>query len=181
MLPLSVVIAVCIAAVVHACWNAIAHAITDRWAAIALVAVGGAGCGVILIAVAPLPARASWLPLGISAAIHVAYMMLLILSYRLADFGQAYPLARGTSPLLVAVGATVLVGEHLSPPQVCGVAVVSAGLVSVALLGGKGGRPHLPAIGAAVATGVACPSRLTPLWTASACGCPEAHPATPAG
>jgi drug/metabolite transporter (DMT)-like permease len=161
MLPLSAVIAVCIAAVAHACWNAIAHAITDRWAAITLVAVGGASCGAILIAIAPLPSRASWLPLGISAVLHVAYMLLLILSYRLADFGQAYPLARGTSPLLVAVGATVLVGEHLSPLQVCGVAVVSGGLVAVALLGGNGGRPHLPAIGAAVATGVSIASYTT--------------------
>ncbi|CAN5439578.1 hypothetical protein BH10ACT10_BH10ACT10_20960 [soil metagenome] len=34
--------------------------------------------------------------------------------YRLGEFGQVYPLARGTSPWLVAIGAAIFVHEQLS-------------------------------------------------------------------
>lgn len=154
-LSLSTTIAVLVAAVAHASWNAIAHAITDRWAAFTLVAVGGAASGAVLLIFAPPPDPASWLPLGISVALHLAYNLLLMLSYKLADFGQAYPLARGTAPLLVAISAAVLLGETLAVPQIIGVVVVSGGLVAVALLGRGKGRLHTAAVLAAVGTGVA--------------------------
>ncbi|WP_152365493.1 DMT family transporter [Microlunatus speluncae] len=153
-LSLGVTVAVCIAAIAHASWNAIAHAITDRWAAFALVAAGGAVGGAVLIFVAPPPGPASWPSLGISVLLHLAYNLLLMLSYRLADFGQSYPLARGTAPLLVAIAAAVLLGEHLAGPQIAGVIIVSGGLVAVALLGRGGARLHVPAVAAAVGTGV---------------------------
>ncbi len=153
-LSLSVTIAVCIAAAAHASWNAIAHAIADRWAGFALVAAGGTVGGAVLMIFAPPPAPAGWLPLGISVALHLAYSLLLMLSYRLADFGQAYPLARGTAPLLVALAAAGLLGEHLAGPQIAGVIIISAGLVAVALLGRGGARLHPPAVAAAVGTGV---------------------------
>ncbi len=75
-------------------------------------------------------------------------------SYRLGQFGQVYPLARGTSPLLVAITAAVLVGEPLPGVQLAGVLTVSAGLASLVLAGGLPSRTSLPAITAAVATGV---------------------------
>jgi drug/metabolite transporter (DMT)-like permease len=61
-------------------------------------------------------------------AIHVLYNLLLMRAYRLGDFGQVYPLARGTSPLVVTVLALVFVGERPGLPQLAGVLVVSAGL-----------------------------------------------------
>lgn len=160
-LPLSAVIAVCIAAVAHASWNAIAHAITDRWAAFSLVMGGGAACGAILLFLAPAPHPASWLPLAISVVLHLAYNLLLMLSYKLSDFGQAYPLARGTAPMLVAIAAALFVGEALAPPQIAGVVIVSGGLIAVALLGRDNGRMNVPAVTAAVATGVAIASYTT--------------------
>ncbi|WP_163510031.1 EamA family transporter [Fodinicola acaciae] len=160
-LPLAAVIAVCIAAVAHASWNAIAHAITDRWAAFSLVMGGGAACGAILLLFVPAPKPASWLPLAISVVLHLAYNLLLMLSYQLSDFGQAYPLARGTAPLLVAVAAAVFVGESLASAQIAGVIIVSGGLIAVALFGRQNGRMHTAAVTAAVATGVAIASYTT--------------------
>lgn len=155
IISLSTTIAVLIAAVAHASWNAIAHAITDRWAAFALLSVGGAVSGAVLLIFVPPPAPASWLPLGISVVLHLAYNLLLMLSYKLSDFGQAYPLARGTAPLLVAISAAILLGETLAVPQVIGVIIVSGGLVAVALLGRGDGPWHVAAVLAAVGTGVA--------------------------
>ena len=47
--------------------------------------------------------------------------------YRLGEFGQVYPLARGTSPLVVTILALIFIHEHLGLPQVGGVIVVRPG------------------------------------------------------
>ncbi|MFW5415914.1 EamA family transporter [Nocardiopsis sp. CNT-189] len=146
-------IAVLAAALLHAGWNAIAHAITDRLLGFALIGAAGMAGGAATAAFAGLPDPASWPALGLSALLHVGYMGLLMLSYRVGDFGQVYPLARGTSPWLVALGAAVLLGETLSPLHLAGVLVVSAGLTALVFAGGVPGRDRLPALGAALATG----------------------------
>jgi drug/metabolite transporter (DMT)-like permease len=71
--------------------------------------------------------------------------------YRLGEFSQVYPLARGVSPLVVTILAAVFVHEHLALSQIAGVAVVSAGLAFL-VLGGR--RPGRGAFLAAVGTGL---------------------------
>ncbi|NGN69379.1 EamA family transporter [Streptomyces sp. A7024] len=154
MTPL-VIAAVLAAAVTHASWNAIAHGIKDQLLAFTLICTGGGVCGVALLAFSPLPDGAALPYLIASAAIHVGYMTLLMASFRLGDFGQSYPIARGSAPLLVTVLAAVFVGERLDGWQIAGVAVASAGLMGVAVWGfwDTGRRPHWPAILAALGTG----------------------------
>ncbi|MFC7306166.1 EamA family transporter [Streptomyces monticola] len=155
MTPL-VAAAVVLAAVTHASWNAIAHHIKDQLLAFTLLSGGGALIGAVLACFAPLPAAGAWPALIASAALHVAYQALLMRSFSLGDFGQMYPIARGTAPLVVTVAAAVFVGERIDGWQLTGVAVASAGLVGLALWGirGSGRRPHWPAIVAALATGL---------------------------
>ncbi|MFJ6750809.1 EamA family transporter [Streptomyces sp. NPDC091266] len=162
MTPL-VVAAVLIAAVTHASWNAIAHGIRDQLLAFTLVGGGGAVCGALLAAFTPLPAAAAWPYLIGSAVLHVVYQALLMQSFRLGEFGQMYPIARGTAPLVVTVLAAVFVHEIPGAWALAGVALASAGLVGVALWGirGSGTRPHWPAIIAALATGLAIASYTT--------------------
>ncbi|GAA3360650.1 DMT family transporter [Streptomyces antimycoticus] len=139
MTPL-VATAVLIAAVTHASWNAIAHGIRDQLLAFTLVGGGGALCGLALLPFAPLPAADAWPYLLASAAIHVVYQLLLMRSFHLGDFGQMYPIARGTAPLVVTVAAAVFVGERPDRWQAAGIALASAGLVGVALWGVRGAR-----------------------------------------
>lgn len=153
-LPTAALIAVLLAAVVHASWNALAHAITDRLVGFALMGVATAVCGAVAVLIAPAPATASWAYIAASAVMHVAYTVLLMRSYELADFGQAYPLARGTSPWLVAIAAAVFAHESLTATHLAGVLVVSAGLASLVLAGGRPSRAELPGISAALLTGV---------------------------
>ncbi|MCB5907633.1 EamA family transporter [Streptomyces pinistramenti] len=162
MTPL-VVVAVLIAAVTHASWNAIAHGIRDQLIAFTLVGGGGALCGLVMAVFTPLPAAAAWPFLLGSAVLHVVYQALLMQSFRLGEFGQMYPIARGTAPLVVTVLAAVFVGEIPDRWALAGVALASAGLVGVALWGirGSGSRPHWPAILAALATGLAIASYTT--------------------
>ncbi|ARF73061.1 EamA family transporter [Kitasatospora albolonga] len=156
MTPL-VVLAVLIAAVTHAAWNAIAHAIKDQLLSFTLISGGGLLIGAAMALFVPLPAAGAWPYLLVSAALHVAYMLLLMRSFTLGDFGQMYPIARGTAPLVVTVLAAVFVGERPDAWATTGVAVASAGLVGLALWGirGSGTRPHWPAIAAALGTGLA--------------------------
>lgn len=156
MTPL-VAVAVLIAAVTHASWNAIAHAIKDQLLSFTLISGGGLLIGALLVCFAPFPATGAWPYLLVSACLHVAYMLLLMRSFTLGDFGQMYPIARGTAPLVVTVLAAVFVGERPDGWATAGVAVASAGLVGVALWGirGSGKRPHRPALLAALATGLA--------------------------
>lgn len=148
--------AVLLAAVTHASWNAIAHHITDKLLGFSLISGGGALIGLLLAPFAPFPAAEAWPYLLLSAALHGAYMVLLMRSFRLGDFGQAYPIARGSAPLVVTVLAAVFAGEVPGGWQAAGVVVCSAGLTGLAVWGirGSGRRPDWAAIGAALATGV---------------------------
>lgn len=149
------IIAVVIGAgALHACWNAIAKQVQDRLMAFAWMGIAQAAVGALVLAVTGLPYRAAIPFVLTSAVIHVAYDLALMNSYRLGAFNQTYPIARGTSPLVVAAGAYLLAGEHLGAAALAGVAVLAAGLMSLAFSGGRLTRQDAPAVGAAVLTGL---------------------------
>lgn len=153
MTPL-VTAAVLAAAVTHAGWNAIAHRITDKLAGFTLISGGGALTGLALVPFTAVPAAAAWPYLLGSAAVHIAYYALLMRSFRLGDFGQAYPIARGSAPLVVTVLAALFAHEVPDGWAAAGIALSCAGLTGVALWGLRGRRPDWAAIGAALATGL---------------------------
>ncbi|MFH8840761.1 EamA family transporter [Streptomyces sp. NPDC017868] len=155
MTPL-VTLAVLLAAVTHASWNAMAKSVKDQLLSFTLISGGGALIGAAVACFAPLPAAGAWPYLIASALLHVAYYALLMRSFTLGDFGQMYPIARGTAPLIVTLLAAVFVHEVPGGWQLLGVAVACAGLTGLALWGIRGGetRPHWPALLAAGATGL---------------------------
>lgn len=150
-LSLTVTLAVLAAAVTHATWNAIAHGIKDQTLAFALIGLGGIAVAIPLVSVAAAPRTASWPYLLASIVIHVFYNLLLMQCYRLGEFSQVYPLARGVSPLVVTILAAVFIHERLTSVQLAGVVVVSAGLAFL-VLGGR--RPGRGTFLAAVGTGL---------------------------
>ncbi len=56
---------------------------------------------------------------------------------------------------MVAVAAAVFIGEDLPPVHLLGVIVISVGLMTLVGAGGRPGRRELPALSAAVITGLA--------------------------
>ncbi|MEU3998721.1 DMT family transporter [Streptomyces fungicidicus] len=153
MTPL-VTAAVLLAAVTHASWNAIAHRITDKLVGFTLISGGGLLIGLAAVPFLPFPAAGAWPYLLLSAAVHMAYYALLMKSFRLGDFGQAYPIARGSAPLVVTLLAAVFAHEVPDRWAAAGIALSCAGLTGVALWGLRGSRPDWAAIGAALATGL---------------------------
>lgn len=149
------------AACAHAAWNSIAHAIPDKVAALTLVSAGGFACSVPLVLIAAPPGTRCWAYLAVSAILHVAYSVLLMLSYRLGDFSQTYPLARGTSPLAVMLLAAVFAGERPGPGQFAGVGLICAGLGSLVLAGRGADGFDRRAVLASIATGLTIASYTT--------------------
>ncbi|TXM58431.1 DMT family transporter [Methylobacterium sp. WL120] len=133
----AVVALVLFAALLHAGWNTLLRGGTDRlWTmSVMNLAVGGLGLAVALAV--GLPAAASWPYAVASGLIHIAYNALLIVTYRTGDLGQTYPIARGASPALVALGAGVFASEVPGTVGAVGIALVSGGILSLSL--GKAG------------------------------------------
>ena len=139
------------AALLHATWNAMLKSGTDRFWWMTMFCVVDGLAGAALIPFLPLPAAASWPYILGSAALHVVYQFLLLRTYAKGDFSQTYPIARGSAPMLVALGGFLIVGEQLSAVEWLGVALVSMGLAGLAL---QDGRFHREAAPAALLTGV---------------------------
>ncbi|MEZ5381697.1 MAG: EamA family transporter [Microthrixaceae bacterium] len=122
---------VLVAAMLHAAWNLAMKDSDDRLlAAWAIMGVGGAISVPVLVVLGPPPNEVlGWLAL--SVVIHVSYVLALSKAYELTDLAVAYPVARGTAPLLVTAGGVVLLGDQLGALGVCGVVLISAGLMSL--------------------------------------------------
>jgi drug/metabolite transporter (DMT)-like permease len=153
-LTLAVIALVLFAGVLHAAWNAMASAIADKTLAFALIGAAQAAVAVIALPIVGLPGSGAVAFAAGSAVIHIVYTAALLQSYRLGDFGRAYPLARGTAPLLVGLGAWFIAGEHLTALQIAGTCTIAAALTGIVFAGGRLTRADLPATTAALLTGV---------------------------
>ncbi len=154
------------AALAHAAWNIALKKADARGAGflaatllVGVVAFAPVGLPALL---GGLPSTADALAIGGmlvagSAALQVAYFLLLQRAYRAADVGVVYPVARGTGPLLSIVGALLLLGERPGPVVLLGGALVVTGVVVIGLAGARGGGPAAP--GAEAATAAAARAR----------------------
>ena len=150
-----VVVLVLAAAVLHASWNAIAHAAEDRLVGFALISTSTLVLGTVLVLVGePVGWHYFWLA-ALSAALHVAYVVLLMASYEVADLSRAYPLARGTGVALVAIASVALPRSPLGVDVVVGTGLVVLGLLGVTLRRTAADRADDRGIATALGTGVA--------------------------
>lgn len=128
-----VIAAVLFGALLHAGWNALVKSSSDKSLDTALIHLLGSLVAIPLVALAGWPPVQAWPFLGASLVIHVAYYTALAGAYRHGDLGLTYPLMRGTAPMLVALSATLTLGETLSGLAWAGVVAVSAGVLTLGL------------------------------------------------
>ncbi|GIF71306.1 EamA family transporter [Asanoa siamensis] len=150
----AVVFAVLAAAVLHASWNALVKGTDDRIGIFARSSLVGAAVCVVGLWFVEMPAAGSWGWLIASAVIHVGYNLGLLAAYRLGDFNQTYPLARGPGPVVVAVVAAVALHEPLAPVPAVGVVVIAGAIGVLGLTPWRRVRANRPAVLAAVFTGL---------------------------
>lgn len=67
-----------------------------------------------------------------SAVLHVAYFVVLLRGYRVADLTVVYPLARGSGPLMSSLVAVLFLGEKISTLGAAGIAAVVLGVFLIA-------------------------------------------------
>ncbi|KGB90996.1 eamA-like transporter family protein [Burkholderia multivorans] len=120
-------------ALLHAIWNAFLHVSDDRLVQLGTMSLPYLAFGVLGTALLPAPARSAWPYVGASAVLEVAYCFTLVRAYRSGEFGQIYPIARGLSPLLVSLLAFAALGERPTQSGFAGIALVSLGIMSLAL------------------------------------------------
>jgi drug/metabolite transporter (DMT)-like permease len=69
-----------------------------------------------------------WGLVAASMALHGSYMLLLAKAYTLGDLSQAYPIMRGTSPLLVPLVGVFVLGEHVGGIGWAGIVLIVVGI-----------------------------------------------------
>tara|TARA_B100000676_G_C18090991_1_gene859725 strand:+ start:7307 stop:8149 length:843 start_codon:yes stop_codon:yes gene_type:complete len=121
------------AAALHASWNAMVKANPDRFAVMAVIALFGCFAGPVLIAVGGHPSAEAIPFLAMSMVIHIGYYIFLMHAYRVADLSHAYPLARGSAPLLATLGGIVLAGDQVSAVSFGGIVIICGGIVMMSL------------------------------------------------
>lgn len=139
------------AALMHASWNAILHNHADRLWSMVLMCTISASCALPFALLLPRPDPVSWPYIAASATVQIVYCLFLVRAYRDGELSQIYPIARGSAPFMVALGAALFAHERLGPVALIGIACVSGGVISLAR--GKD-RAHPTAVAIAVATGV---------------------------
>jgi drug/metabolite transporter (DMT)-like permease len=148
-MSLAVSLAVLLAALLHAGWNAMIKGGGDVLHDTAGIIVGAALVALPFAFVVALPAAASWPYIAASVTVHLGYYALMISAYRAGDLSLVYPLMRGVAPLITAVAGIAVLGEL--PPLLgwIGIALISAG---VFVLGHRalGHAPSRAAVGFAL-------------------------------
>lgn len=126
---------VLLAAFLHAGWNAMLHGNRDRFLSMTWMSVAIAAAATLIVVFAPLPARPAWPYLVVSGLVHIGYNVSLVRSYGRGDLAQAYPISRGSSPLLVTLGAALFAHEAIGLTHALGIAMISGGIIALAFQG----------------------------------------------
>jgi drug/metabolite transporter (DMT)-like permease len=143
---LAVMLLVLCGAALHATWNVVIKAGSDKLLDTVLVACGAAAFAALALPFVPLPAQASWPYLGASAAIHLAYFNLVALAYQTGELSYAYPIMRGSAPPFTAIVASLTLREPLSSGAWVGIALISLGILTLTGDSWRSGRfPLAPA------------------------------------
>ena len=122
-------------AFLHAFWNLLLARERDPEAATA-VAMAASVLAFAPVAVLTWDADSRvWPFVAVTAALQLAYFILLATAYRRAELSFVYPVARGVAPVLVLLVGVVALGTGASAAQAAGVCLVGLGVLLVRGLG----------------------------------------------
>jgi drug/metabolite transporter (DMT)-like permease len=132
-MPAHAVYIVLLAALANAGWNAIVKGGGDKLLTTVTITTAAAAMAALVLPFLTQPAVASWPFIASSVVLQILYYMLLVAAYRRGDLSHAYPIMRGTAPLLVAVVSAALIGEAVSLARWLGIALICGGVLGLAL------------------------------------------------
>jgi multidrug transporter EmrE-like cation transporter len=130
-MSIEITLVVLLAALLNAGWNALIKVSGDRIAVMAVVTLLGSALSCLALPFVEMPDPASWPLLALTILLHTAYHFILPVAYNYGDLGQVYPIARGSAPLLVTLGAAVFAGEVLNTLPLLGVICLAVGVMAL--------------------------------------------------
>lgn len=128
--------AILLAALLHALWNALAKRQAEGRVSVLLVSLCSGLFAAPFLPLVGLPVSAEYPWLALSILLHCGYCLFLGRAYRLGEFGQIYPLARGSAPLVTLLLGALLLGEVPGGLAVAGALVLVSGVLLMAWRGG---------------------------------------------
>jgi len=130
----TIVLAILLAALLHASWNALIKGGGDRWLTSGMIGgFGGLGALTVALVFLPLPQAHHWPWLAASGALHASYFILLVNAYAHGDLGKVYPIARGSAPLIIVALSAPLVGDVPNLWEIAAIVVIVTGVVTLSL------------------------------------------------
>jgi len=106
------------------------------------------------LAAVPLPDPSLWMILIAAMLVHGLYPFFLAEAYRHSDLSVAFPIARGITPLGVALLAFLALGSTLSTGKILWIGILSAGIAAFAMERFTMSNPgHRKGLALAVCTG----------------------------
>ncbi|MCF6322270.1 MAG: EamA family transporter [Rhizobiaceae bacterium] len=153
-MEIELVVLILLAAALHAGWNALIKISGDRVAVMAFVTLTGSILSMFALPFVEAPDPASWPLLVLTILIHTGYHFFLPIAYDHGDLGQVYPIARGSAPILVTLGAIFFAGEYIGTVALIGVVCLSIGVMTLTFERHQGTRINPKAIIFALLTGL---------------------------
>lgn len=131
-MTLDIIAVVLLAALLHATWNFFVKRSTDTFQGMASVVLGRGLLGAGALYYSPEISIELVFYVVVGVILHLGYQILLLNSYRLADLTLVYPMARGSSPLIIAL-ISIFLGVRYSTPQILALVLIGAGLMGISI------------------------------------------------
>jgi len=122
------------AALLHALWNAAVKGSSDKLLGMTAIVFGHMIPAALALFFFELPSRES-LPYMIGGIVfHFGYQVFLLSAYKIGDFTQVYPIARGTGPLIVTLVSVLFLGVDLSLYELVAIGLIVTGIMSLSIV-----------------------------------------------
>ena len=149
-----VFITVIAAALVHASWNSLVKASTDKTLAMGAIVIGHVPIAVINLPLATIPDSKSIPYLLTGIVLHFGYQLFLLKSYEHGDLTKVYPIARGTAPLLVGLFSLIVLEVEVSNTKILSIIIIGVAVISLAFGQKSDGQKRHSASTLALITGL---------------------------
>jgi drug/metabolite transporter (DMT)-like permease len=140
VLSAQVVGVVLLAATLHAGWNVVVRAGTDRRRQSLLLLGGGTLIAIVVLPFLPVPPAAAWPYLTASSVLNGVFFIMIAEAYAHGSLALTYPLMRGVAPMMTMFGAWLLLGEALPVMGWIGIVTICGGVVLLARRRGEAGE-----------------------------------------
>jgi len=138
-MPVEVFFAVLLAAALHAGWNALVKINAEPIIAMGLIMACTSLVSLFFLPFVPFPPGVMWPWLMLTLVLHFGYKVFLVKAYAQGDFGQVYPIARGSAPVWVLLVSVVFFAAAFSQIQILAVLLIAGGVAALSRF--KRGHP----------------------------------------